>query len=1302
MVTSHEPPTLVAGHPRYGTPLVLARTPAGQLLRTRDHLRGEEVALWALPRSATTPEALAAFRDVFVDLRHVDHPHLARVLDLGGTDETFFYSRELTAREWTPMRLGREEHGTPRAGGVDLGDEHVLFQCLSGLASALGALHVAGLVHGFIIPQHVQVVVKRGQLAGVWLAEAGSHLLVSAQSARAYRRFLAPEVRAGARPTPASDLYSLGAVLLDAAEGTAAGSRRGGGATSERGAAAIAPEFRELLARLVATDPKERPVDGRALVAWLREPAWALAERRPAIDHLVSPLLVGRERALSAMGSLFSTAAAGGAHAGDIVGEAGSGRSRLLAVVARQAAASGWTAVRVGGGALGRDLDDLMRAMEGALGLGERALAPDPSAPVPAYAQISAAILRVLEQSGQRLLVLADGAGDLSPDVIAALRHLATEAGPMPVLVLTTGVRPSDLPDAQIIEIHRLDERDLRRLLAPLLAEALNPEPLFAAIQAAANGNPLWVRVLLSAWLDNGRLSYERGRIFYDERASAAVPATIEAEVRDLLGRLEPRERELVEVMAVWGRPLPRDLAAKIIGSPVLAPHAVVAGASDQDLHFLSDAFAPVLLRELTEDRRRSWHEAILAALAGTTVKPGMRAPHLLATGQVEAAVRDLVTAAERAAAAGALHTALAHYRLALDRAADLAPHAVDRNAVALAAARLAARIGDLTESRAVLAAVAPPEDDPGAPPLLRLEALLLRAQMFRERRLSQQAAAAYGAARTLVGAHPELAPELVRIDLEEAGNGLCTSRWRDGLMRLSPHLAALEAAGGPPVVLAAALNRMATLQSVGGRGRDAALGAIRAARIARRAADLPLAARALVNLGHIYQQQLGLPRRALRALDRARSILARCPHEGLRASELTHRGQVLLALGEFAAAETALLHARAIRLRIADHGRLPAILIGLGRLLRHSGRLGAAGTYYGEALAIAEEFALPAVHTAQGNLGELLLWQGEWREAERLLRDALADSRPGMRGICRRNLATLLRWQGRFAAALSALAECREELRGGAAREALALVETARVHLDAGDPAAAELCVAEAKAAAESADTALRAEYHLARGMVEASARLDPRPALDRAIAAARETGDPTFLAQVLIDAIRTLLNHDGAEAAGVRAYLSQLEAAAARTDARHVATELRALRGDVASRFPSPSVGEALAEEFVHHVVEQGKSVEETLLGELVLRLGGAGGALLLAVGLTAEGKLSLAPVPAPSGPLPATVRPYRVAARDFDRRLLRQALAAAGGNVPEAARLLCLPESTFRYRAAKLKLLGRPARIEATSSS
>jgi DNA-binding NtrC family response regulator len=88
-----------------------------------------------------------------------------------------------------------------------------------------------------------------------------------------------------------------------------------------------------------------------------------------------------------------------------------------------------------------------------------------------------------------------------------------------------------------------------------------------------------------------------------------------------------------------------------------------------------------------------------------------------------------------------------------------------------------------------------------------------------------------------------------------------------------------------------------------------------------------------------------------------------------------------------------------------------------------------------------------------------------------------------------------------------------------------------------------------------------------------------------------------------------------------------------------------------------------------------------------------------VLAAVELARRGVLSLAPLP---GGRPDAVRPYRQAAEGFDRAVLTQALQASEGNVPHAARLLGLPESTFRYKARKLELDTRDFEPKATDAS
>jgi DNA-binding NtrC family response regulator len=115
------------------------------------------------------------------------------------------------------------------------------------------------------------------------------------------------------------------------------------------------------------------------------------------------------------------------------------------------------------------------------------------------------------------------------------------------------------------------------------------------------------------------------------------------------------------------------------------------------------------------------------------------------------------------------------------------------------------------------------------------------------------------------------------------------------------------------------------------------------------------------------------------------------------------------------------------------------------------------------------------------------------------------------------------------------------------------------------------------------------------------------------------------------------------------------------------------------------------------------QGTSPIDVLLRDMVRQTRGAEGAIVFALGLGADGAVSVAPVPAPSPePESPVVRPYRVVAREFDRKVFTQALAATGGNVREAARILRIPLSTFRYRAGKIGVLAAARRKRARKSS
>ncbi|HWN83169.1 MAG TPA: tetratricopeptide repeat protein [Candidatus Udaeobacter sp.] len=426
-------------------------------------------------------------------------------------------------------------------------------------------------------------------------------------------------------------------------------------------------------------------------------------------------------------------------------------------------------------------------------------------------------------------------------------------------------------------------------------------------------------------------------------------------------------------------------------------------------------------------------------------------------------------------------------------------------------------------------------------------------------------------------------------------------------------------------------------------------------------------------------------------ALDRVQADLRQCPHDGLAASEQVNRAELLIVLGRAQEAETALLRAKALRQRSGERARLPVILIDLGYLYMHTGRLEAAAAYYREAIALAEEFDLPIAKAGQSNLGELFLHLGEHEAAERLLQLARSDQRPDYRGITLINLGRLRREQKRYPEALQHLSEAAALLRDSAPQYGPhVILETARVLLDADDVDGASFQLLQCADIPASHEQ--WSEYQLLAGLIAAARGEPPARAFAAVLDAARNLSDPTRRAETLLAVLEVALRAKEVHEGWVLGQLPLLEEAAAQTDSRSVAIGVQLIRGAVAERFPRPA-----AEGFASHLqrkLERGGNAIETAMGELMQQLPGAAGAAVFVVGVDADGKPLVSPISRTSETGDGRIRPYRVAVQEFDRKLFRDALAAAGGNVHEAARALQLATSTFRYRAIKLGLV-KPTR-------
>ncbi len=177
-----------------------------------------------------------------------------------------------------------------------------------GLATALDEIHRAGLIHRDLKPENVLLAedgvrvidfgIARAAEGGDLTALTGTGLVVGSPA------FMSPEQAEGRELTPASDVFSLGSVLVLAATGT---SPFAGPSTfqelyavvhAEPALDAVPAELRGLVAACLAKDPAGRPSPAQLLAAlgpaapvprhWPPAVHAAIAAQRTEIDRLLT------------------------------------------------------------------------------------------------------------------------------------------------------------------------------------------------------------------------------------------------------------------------------------------------------------------------------------------------------------------------------------------------------------------------------------------------------------------------------------------------------------------------------------------------------------------------------------------------------------------------------------------------------------------------------------------------------------------------------------------------------------------------------------------------------------------------------------------------------------------------------------------------------------------------------------------------------------------------------------------------------------------------------------------------------
>jgi len=203
---------LVAG--RYAISAELGRGGMGVVWRAEDRVLGRPVALkeLATPPGATSTHLERVLREARTAGR-LNDPGVVTVYDVVSEHGATFIVMELVVAPTLADLIEREGPLTnDRVAALGL-------QVLGALESA----HAAGIVHRDVKPSNIMVLPgDRVKLADFGIARAmDDPSLTQTGSVMGSPGYMAPELFAGAGPSPAADFWSLGATLFHATEGRA-------------------------------------------------------------------------------------------------------------------------------------------------------------------------------------------------------------------------------------------------------------------------------------------------------------------------------------------------------------------------------------------------------------------------------------------------------------------------------------------------------------------------------------------------------------------------------------------------------------------------------------------------------------------------------------------------------------------------------------------------------------------------------------------------------------------------------------------------------------------------------------------------------------------------------------------------------------------------------------------------------------------------------------------------------------------------------------------------------------------------
>jgi serine/threonine protein kinase len=691
---------------------------------------GGPVALKLLHRLDAT--GVFRLKQEFRALSDVTHPNLVALHELfADSSGRWFFTMELLA--------ARHFNHYVRSGDGPALVADKLRLLLPQLADGLRHLHGLGRIHRDLKPSNV-LVTSEGRLVivdfGLTEARVGADQVHMEPGFLGTPAYAAPEQVEAARTLPASDWYAVGVMLYEVLtgrlpfEGTGdaillAKSRTPPAHPSLVGAADLPADLSRLCMQLLERDPAQR-ASGRDVLAL------GPGAQPDRLQETAQPPFVGRGAEIAQLSAAFERVCGGEQVVVLVAGESGIGKTtlveRFLAGIdvekrARLLAGRCYAYEALPYKAFDGVVDALTSQLRELPSAQLREILPRD---VAVLAQLFPVLRRIEDIAVMQAPALIDERG-LRQRAFAALKQLlASLAEQRPLVIFVDDLQWGDLDSARLLR-ELLSEPRRPALLfigthrdrddgasSPLLAELFDLHGAFRASQRIALGplSDTSIETLAKQLLGETHgaissdeiakksqghpmLASELARFALD-RGNAALPddVSLEKALAARMAKLAPECRAVLELLAVAGRRLPRELVFMATPTADLAAlrqlrlaRATRESFLDGTLHLepYHDRVGELVLSQLSDAERRARH----GMLAEQTLELGDAYVDLTVDSYVGAGrLHEAGMLAERAAAR-------AHAALGFHRAADLLEMALAQADDASEAQRLRIALGD-------------------------------------------------------------------------------------------------------------------------------------------------------------------------------------------------------------------------------------------------------------------------------------------------------------------------------------------------------------------------------------------------------------------------------------------------------------------------------------------------------------------------------------------------------------------------------------------------------------------------------